>query len=291
MAGFAAPAPRVIDAAAADFTLEQALDFPFPDHLIASPTGSTIAWTFAERGVRNIYVAAAPDFSARRVTPYTEDDGQELTNLAFSPDGGRIVYVRGGDHGANWPAEGNLQPNPNSRPSQPKMQVWSVSVAGGAPVLLGDGDEPAIAPAGGRVAFVNNHRIWTAPLDGAAPAEQAFFARGCQQRRATSTRYGRPTAARSRSSGCRDAAARRGRRCGSRRSRGRSGSRAPMDRNQRGRCGRAGRRSSIRYRAPRTIAICAGRPTVDWCSSRIRTDGSISTRCRSGQRLPPARRC
>jgi dipeptidyl aminopeptidase/acylaminoacyl peptidase len=181
MAGFAAPAPRVIDAAAADFTLEQALDFPFPDHLIASPTGSTIAWTFAERGVRNIYVAAAPDFSARRVTPYTEDDGQELTNLAFSPDGGRIVYVRGGDHGANWPAEGNLQPNPNSSPSQPRMQVWSVSVAGGAPVVLGDGDEPAIAPAGGRVAFVNNHRIWTAPLDGAAPAEQAFFARGSSE--------------------------------------------------------------------------------------------------------------
>ncbi len=184
-AGVGAPraiAPAVLARQApspsASFALEHVLDFPFPDHLIAAPSGSTIAWTFAERGVRNIYVAAGPDFKARRLTPYTEDDGQELTNLSFASDGSRIVYVRGGDHGANWPADGNLQPDPASSPVQPKMQVWSVSVTGGAPALLGEGDEPAVAPAGGRVAFVNNKRVWIAPIDGSAPAEQAFFARG-----------------------------------------------------------------------------------------------------------------
>src|SRR5262249_51489850 len=110
-----------------------------------------------------------------------DDDGQELTNLSFSADGMTIVYVRGGDHGANWPADGNLQPNPASSPTQPHVQVWAVAVAGGSPRLLGEGDQPSNAPDGSRVAFVNNKRIWIAPLDGSKPAEQAFFARGSSE--------------------------------------------------------------------------------------------------------------
>src|SRR5262245_14505213 len=69
------------------FSLEQVLDFPFPANLVAAPNGSAIAWTFAERGARNIYVAQGPDFKASRVTPYLEDDGQELTNVSFARDG------------------------------------------------------------------------------------------------------------------------------------------------------------------------------------------------------------
>jgi dipeptidyl aminopeptidase/acylaminoacyl peptidase len=154
------------------------LDYPFPANLVAAPNGSAIAWTFAERGARNIYLADGSAFTARRLTPYQEDDGQELTNLSFSNDGKMIVYVRGGDHGANWPAEGNLQPDPNGSPQQPKMQVWSVAVGGGAPHLIGEGDEPVISPDNSRVAFINNKRIWIGTIDGSKPAEAAFFARG-----------------------------------------------------------------------------------------------------------------
>src|SRR4029450_339743 len=82
------------------FTVEQILSFPSPENLVASPVGSAIAWTFNEGGVRNIYVARAPTLEARRLTLYSEDDGQELTQLAFSHDGKTIVYVRGGDHGS-----------------------------------------------------------------------------------------------------------------------------------------------------------------------------------------------
>ena len=49
------------------------------------------------------------------------------------------------------------------------------------PKLLGEGDTPAIAPTGDRVAFVKDRRIWIAPLDGSKPAEQAFFARGTSE--------------------------------------------------------------------------------------------------------------
>ena len=161
------------------FTLDRVLDYPFPDNLVAAPKGATIAWTFNEHGSRNIYIADGPDFQARRLTAYAGDEGQELTSLAFAPDGKTLVYVRGGDHGANWPADGSLQPNPASSSLQPRVQIWSIATAPDAvPKLLGEGDDPAIAPAGDRVAFVKDKRIWIAPIDGSKAAEQAFFARG-----------------------------------------------------------------------------------------------------------------
>lgn len=172
--GPAAQTPRA-------YTLEDILSYPFPDLLVAAPAGNVVAWTFNERGQRNIYVAAAPDFAARRLTSYLRDDGQELTSLTFSGDGRHLVYVRGGAHGSNWPAEGNLPPNPAGDPLQPRVQVWSIAVAGGSPVLLGDGDVPAVAPRTSVVAFERDRRIWTAPIDGSKPAEQAFFARGTSQ--------------------------------------------------------------------------------------------------------------
>jgi dipeptidyl aminopeptidase/acylaminoacyl peptidase len=159
-----------------NFTVEQILGFPSPDNLVASPTGSTIAWTFNERGVRNIYVATGPAFEARKVTAYTDDDGQELTQLSFAKDGKTIVYVRGGDHGSNRGNE--TPPNPAELPIQPKIQIWSVPVTGGTPTLLADGDEPAIAPDGERVAFVRNRQIWTVPINGSKQAQSLFYARG-----------------------------------------------------------------------------------------------------------------
>jgi dipeptidyl aminopeptidase/acylaminoacyl peptidase len=160
------------------FTVEQVLSHPFPGDLVAAPTGSRLAWTLIERGHRNIYVADGPDFRPRKLTRYDADEGQELSNLSFSDDGAFLVYVRGGDHGANWDAEGDLSPNPTSSPVQPKMQVWSVAVAGGDPVWLGDGDAPVIAPRTRQVAFVKDRRIWIAPIDGSKPAAHLFFARG-----------------------------------------------------------------------------------------------------------------
>ena len=166
-----APAPA--------FTVEQILSLPTPDNLIASPAGSTIAWTFNERGVRNIYIADGPAFTARKLTDNTADDGQELTNLSFSHDGKTIVYVRGGDHGGSRPGDA---PNPNAEPIAPKMQVWAAATAGGTPPkVLGEGDAPAISPDSTRVAFTRDKKIFIAPLDGSKPAEVMFASRGTSE--------------------------------------------------------------------------------------------------------------
>src|SRR5215213_8985174 len=88
-----APAPLTHQAASNSFTIEQIKSYPFPNELTASATGSRIAWAFNERGARNVWVAEGPDFKARRLTNYENDDGQELTSLSISADGKFVVYV------------------------------------------------------------------------------------------------------------------------------------------------------------------------------------------------------
>ena len=61
------------------------------------------------------------------------------------------------------------------------MQIWTVSTAGGAPTLVGEGDEPKLAPRTHRVAFLKDRKIWIAPPDGSKPPEPAFFAKGSSE--------------------------------------------------------------------------------------------------------------
>ena len=160
----------------AGFSFEQVRSYPFPAELVSSATGARIAWVFTEQGARNIYVAEGPDFSARRLTSYLVDDGQELSSVSLSSDGRWVVYVRGGDHGSNW--DEHLPVNVLSSPIPPKVQVLSIPFEGGEPSVLGDGEEPVISPRGDMVAFVKNGQIWTVPIDGSEQAKALFSARG-----------------------------------------------------------------------------------------------------------------
>ena len=119
--------PMARSAPASDFSLDQTLGYPFITGVAAAKSTGAIAWVQAVHGVRNIWAGRAPDYVPRQLTQYTADDGQELTKLTFSPDGSRVVYVRGGDHDANWPAEGNLAPDPDSSPNSPRMTIWSIA--------------------------------------------------------------------------------------------------------------------------------------------------------------------
>ena len=157
---FIAPA-----ALAQSFTLEQVRGYPYPTDLVAAPAGASAAWVLNEHGVRNIWEAQVPDSTPRQLTSYTQDDGQELTQLAFTADGRTIVYVRGGDHGANWPAEGNLAPDPASNPIQPKVGIWAVAVTGGTPRLLAEGDDPEVNPRDNRVALIRGGQVFVVAID------------------------------------------------------------------------------------------------------------------------------
>src|SRR6059058_590917 len=80
---------------AQSFTLEQVTSSPFPSDLTVSKRGDRVAWAFDAEGKRNIWIAEAPAFTARQLTKYANDDGQELTDVTFSPDGSLIAFVRG----------------------------------------------------------------------------------------------------------------------------------------------------------------------------------------------------
>src|SRR5215210_3808563 len=81
--------------AAQGFTLERVLSSPFPADLVAARRGQRVAWTFDAEGRRNVWVAEGPQFQARQLTRYERDDGQELSELAFSGDGNWVVFVHG----------------------------------------------------------------------------------------------------------------------------------------------------------------------------------------------------
>jgi dipeptidyl aminopeptidase/acylaminoacyl peptidase len=149
------------------FTLDRVLGASFPSSLTQSPSGK-VAWVSNLRGVRNVMVAEAPDYRARKITPYTEDDGQEIADLTWMPDESAIVYVRGGTA------------NPASRTSGASEDVWLVTLDGAAPRKLGAGNSPAVSPKGDRIAWVHNGAIWWSGPD--AKASQAFTARGSESR-------------------------------------------------------------------------------------------------------------
>ena len=167
----------VAAAPAADgpFTMAQVLGYPYPNELVTASSGAAMAWVFNEHGVRNIWVAEAPDWKARRLTNGTADDGQELGQLQFTRDGKTVIYVRGGDHDANWDAP---PPDPDHSPLEPKVRIWSVPVSGGVPKMLTEGDAPLVSPKGDIVAVIKNGQVWSIPVDGSKSASQLVFARG-----------------------------------------------------------------------------------------------------------------
>jgi WD40 repeat protein len=146
--------------------LEELLRAPFPQDLAAAKKLDRLAWTFNQEGQRNVWVAEGPSFTARRLTPYLEDDGQAISDITFSEDANVIVYVRG--EGKNVAGQ---YPNPTSNPAGAEQTVWSVAWSGGEPKKVDAGHAPRVS-ARGTVAYVRDGQIWIAPLDGSDKPKQ-----------------------------------------------------------------------------------------------------------------------
>jgi dipeptidyl aminopeptidase/acylaminoacyl peptidase len=140
------PAP----AAAPGFTLDEVLSAPFVDGLVAAPTGSALAWSVHERGARN--VAVWKDGSAREITHDAADDGEELSGISFVAGGDAVVYERGG----SGQDGGDGNPNPTAPAKREPRKILLTSVASGATIQLGTGQEPAVSPKGDRVAWIGD---------------------------------------------------------------------------------------------------------------------------------------
>ena len=155
------------------FSLKDIMSSPFPSDLIIAPTKDRIAWVFNNRGRRNIWIAEAPNFKAIRLTNYKEDDGQEIGQLSFTPDGEIIIYVRG-----DAPNRQGEYPNPTSNPAGVQRTILAVKVKDGKSWKIGEGTEPSISPDGNIVVFRKGNQVLFAPVDGSKSPEILFKARG-----------------------------------------------------------------------------------------------------------------
>lgn len=138
-------------------TLEQMLSAPYLAELVAAPGGRSVAWIANQQGRCNLWISDGGE--ARCLTPYLRDDGTWLESAVFTPDGRALVFAR-------------------SKTDGKAKEIWLVAATGGDPVQLGEGDSPAVSPAGDRVVWLKGGQMWWAPLDHSRQAELLVEVRG-----------------------------------------------------------------------------------------------------------------
>ncbi|MGE5731550.1 MAG: TolB family protein, partial [Gemmatimonas sp.] len=173
--------PMPSSKATTQYTIDQFLSPASPLEVSAAKKADRIAWVTYERGMRNIYTAAAPDFKALRLTKFLDDDGIDVSSVRLSDDGSTAIFVRGsGQNRQGWVA------NPTHNPSGGERAVWAARTDGSGAwrlaVLTGNelpgfggrgGSGPELSPDGKHVVFARDGQLYharvargvTAPMD------------------------------------------------------------------------------------------------------------------------------
>jgi dipeptidyl-peptidase 4 len=146
------PAPHVP-------TMAQFMSAAFPMELVAARKADRIAWIANDKGRRNVFTAAAPDFRAVRVSSYLRDDGVDTTQLSISDDGTTVVFTRG--HGTN---QSDWVASPEADPNGVERALWAAKTAApGISWRLAEGNNGVLSPDGGYVAYVKDGQIFRVP--------------------------------------------------------------------------------------------------------------------------------
>ncbi len=145
-------------------TVEQFMSAASPLELVSARKADRVAWMTYEKGMRNVYTAAAPNFRPVRLTRFLEDDGIDLTDVRISDDGSTVVFVRGSaPNRAGWIA------NPSHDPDGGEQAIWGVKTVGGTPAFkIVVGGAPELSPDGSMVAYVKDGQIYRSVVRRAA---------------------------------------------------------------------------------------------------------------------------
>ncbi|MGQ0766174.1 MAG: S9 family peptidase [Gemmatimonadota bacterium] len=128
-----------------------------PLELVSARRADRIAWTTYEKGMRNVYTAAAPDFRPVRLTKFLEDDGIDVSDVNISDDGSIIVFVRG-----SAPNRDGWIANPRHDREGGSRAIWAARASGGAAWKVADGGAPELSPDGRFVAWIRDGQVYRA---------------------------------------------------------------------------------------------------------------------------------
>jgi dipeptidyl-peptidase 4 len=149
-------------------TIDAWMGPPSPLEIASARKKDKIAWVSYERGLRNVYVAAAPDFKPVKITQFNKDDGVDLGSLRLSDDGSIAIFVRGhGQNRAGWVA------NPSHAAEGAERAVWAANTDGSGAWRLAvieneevgggrGGGSPELSPDGKYVVFPKDGQIYRA---------------------------------------------------------------------------------------------------------------------------------
>jgi Tol biopolymer transport system component len=148
-------------------TIEQFMSPASPLDLVAAKKADRLAWMAYDRGMRNVYSAAAPDFRPVRLTRFLEDNGIDVTDVTISDDGSVVVFVRG-----SAPNRDGWIANPSHDPAGPKREIWAVRTAPGSTAFrIAEGGAPELSPDGRFVLYVKDDQIYRTRVMQPVPAD------------------------------------------------------------------------------------------------------------------------
>ena len=138
-----------------------------PLSLDAASKADRVAWKTYEKGMRNVYTAAAPAWKPVKLTKFNDDDGVDISNIELSNDGAVVVFVRGSaTNSRDWVA------NPSHDPNGPDRAIWAVKTSGGPAWRLAEGTAPALSPDGKSVLYVKDGQIYRARVAPGTPTNK-----------------------------------------------------------------------------------------------------------------------
>ncbi len=149
-------------------TIEQFLNPSSPLELTAARGADRVAWATYDRGLRNVYTAAAPSWNPVRLTRFLADDGIDVSDVSLSDDGRIAVFVRGSaPNRVGWIA------NPSHDPAGGDRAIWAARTDGSGAWRVVAGAAPELSPDGRFVLYLRDGQIYRAPTT-AAPAPDSI---------------------------------------------------------------------------------------------------------------------
>lgn len=154
-------------------TLEQFLSHPIESNLATSNDGKNIAWVINDHGKRNIWVKIGLELP-KPFTDFQLDDGQELSGLTFSPNGTKLLFVRGGS-----PNRAGQHPNPASLASGTEQAIYFKDITSKyAASKITEGSRPVFYKDGLKFLFERGGQIYESTPEINAVPKLLFKARG-----------------------------------------------------------------------------------------------------------------